>query len=138
MYILLFWAITNVVLGMVLARFAKGAWRHFGVFSAGWNVVNLALALSAVVNTTLLVGFRAQAEEAFFLQGLFAVNAGLDVAYITAGFWLWDRSRWVERNRERNRGYGWALWLQGGFLLVFDSAMWYHTHQGFHALFMQQ
>jgi hypothetical protein len=55
------------------------------------------------------------------------LNAGLDVAYIATGFYLKERSK-NSSSSERLRGYGNSLLLQGGFLLMFDVAL-YFIHQ---------
>jgi hypothetical protein len=68
--------------------------------------------------------------NSFFTQQLslettFLLNAGLDVAYVTAGFWLLARAAVPGTVRpERLLGFGRSLRVQGGFLLLFDVAMW--------------
>ena len=53
----------------------------------------------------------------------FLFNAALDVAYMTAGFWLIDASNYRADDADRFRGFGQSLILQGGFLFVFDLIM---------------
>lgn len=50
-----------------------------------------------------------------FLRNVLAINSGLDVAYIGSGLFLslWFASPLL-------RGFGWAVILQGAFLLAFD------------------
>jgi hypothetical protein len=133
LYYLLGWAIFNIVVGGVLAFAGKGAWKPFGIFSAGWNVVNLALAANGIHDATAAMTQHFTVLEAIrevaFLKTLFLINAGLDVAYITWGLWLRDKSTYTETKRERNLGWGWSLILQGGFLLVFDSVMGWLNHE---------
>jgi hypothetical protein len=62
------------------------------------------------------------------LQNILLLNAGLDVAYIATGFYLKERSK-NSSSSERLTGYGNSLLLQGGFLLLFDVAL-YFIHQG--------
>ncbi len=47
------------------------------------------------------------------LRRVLLVNAGLDVGYLAVGAALVRRARW--------RGDGWAVLVQGGFLLVLDA-----------------
>ncbi len=96
-----------------------------------WNVVNLGIAafgyLNAVnsdpasmTNVEIIKDFNS-------LQNFLLLNAGLDVAYIATGFYLKERSK-NSSSSERLKGYGNSLLLQGGFLLVFDIAL-YFIHQ---------
>ena len=48
------------------------------------------------------------------LRRVLLVNAGLDVGYLAVGAALVRHGRW--------RGDGWAVVVQGAFLLVLDSA----------------
>jgi hypothetical protein len=61
-------------------------------------------------------------------QNIFLLNAGLDAAYIATGLYLRERSKNSPNHSNRLKGYGNSLFLQGGFLMVFDIAM-YFIHQ---------
>lgn len=95
--------------------------RDFGVQNAGWGVINAGIAVGAdrVRRRRLarLADPRAPdvlAREHRVLRRLLVVNAGLDVGYVACGL-AWYRSR------DRSRGHGAAVLVQGAFLLAFDS-----------------
>lgn len=58
------------------------------------------------------------------LQSFLLLNAGLDVAYIATGFYLKERSK-NSSNSKRLMRYCNRLLLQGGFLLIFDIAVYF-------------
>jgi hypothetical protein len=57
-------------------------------------------------------------------QSFLLLNAGLDVAYMSFGLYLRERSK-TSSSADRLRGYGNSLLLQGGFLLVFDLVLYF-------------
>ena len=57
---------------------------------------------------------------------IFQVNAVLDLGYLLVGWWLAARAARPNLRPfapARLLGYGRSLWVQGGFLLVFDALM---------------
>ncbi|MEL6545149.1 MAG: hypothetical protein AAFQ82_11025, partial [Myxococcota bacterium] len=109
----------------------RGRARYFHQMNAMWNVVNAGIA------TAGLLGLRGELgqsvaplqalEEAVGFEQILLFNAGLDVAYIVAGAYLYERGR--GRDSPRLQGYGTSLWVQGGFLLAFDLAVFALTQQ---------
>lgn len=125
------WAAGNILSGTYGNFNAKGEAKYFHQFNAMWNVVNLGIATfgyfnavssdpSSMSNLELLKDYNS-------LQSFLLLNTGLDVAYIMTGFYLKEKSK-NSSSAERLRGYGNSLLLQGGFLLVFDIAL-YFIHQ---------
>ena len=55
------------------------------------------------------------------MEKILLFNAGLDIGYIGAGFYLAERSKSTVNKPNRLKGFGQSLILQGSFLLVFDS-----------------
>ncbi|MFN7017747.1 MAG: DUF6992 family protein [Fimbriimonadales bacterium] len=117
---LLFWA--GLCLGIALPMlFSSREWvRAFGGMTAGWSVVNALIALLALLGIRRK---RAQnADEATTRQWmhqlvrLLWINVGLDVLYIIVGIGL---TAWSRESRMLN-AFGWAVIIQGAFLLVFD------------------
>ena len=51
-------------------------------------------------------------------------NAALDLGYMVGGVYLMERSKNSEQS-ERLKGFGQAVIVNGGFLLIFDSIMYY-------------
>ena len=125
------WAAGNILLGTYGSIKAKGEAKYFHQFNAMWNVVNLGIAAfgyfnavnsdpASMTNVEIIKDFNS-------LQNFLLLNAGLDVAYISVGFYLKERAK-NSSSSERLRGYGNSLLLQGGFLLAFDVAMFF-IHQ---------
>lgn len=127
------WAAGNI--GLSGARYfaTEGREKYFHQMNVGWGVINLALAGSALLATrhpNLTPNDRASTVRSQLrTEKLYLLNAGLDVAYVTAGFYLKERARSrAGENKSRLTGYGQSLLLQGGFLLAFDGLM-YAAHQ---------
>ena len=101
------WAAGSVAAGAVLV--ASPARRGFGRQTLVWGLVDGAIAA---------VGSRRRAArgptDPARLRRVLLLNAGLDVGYLAAGAALVRRTRW--------RGDGWAVLVQGAFLLVLDTA----------------
>jgi hypothetical protein len=125
------WAAGNILAGTYGNFKAKGEAKYFHQFNAMWNIVNLGIATfgyfnainsnpSSMANLEILNDYNS-------LQSFLLLNAGLDAAYIMTGFYLKERAK-NSPSSERLKGYGNSLLLQGGFLLVFDVAL-YFIHQ---------
>jgi len=125
------WAAGNILAGTYGNFKASGEAKYFHQFNAMWNVVNLGIAAfgyfnavnsdpSSMTNLEIIKDFNS-------MQNFLLLNAGLDAAYIMTGFYLKERSK-NSSSAERLRGYGNSLLLQGGFLLVFDVALFF-IHQ---------
>ena len=119
------WSAANLVggtTGYVLADDPQ--WRNFHGTNAAWNVVNGAIvAAGALGLNRRRDGFEtpeALAKHQRGLQTSLAINIGLDVAYVGTGAALMALG--ASNERDDLRGMGQSLILQGGFLLVFDSA----------------
>lgn len=121
MYQLLFWAGLCLGVGLSMMLSTREWVRSFGGMTAAWAAVNLLIALFA------LRGVRRKAKQsadvatvqqwARQLVRLLWINVGLDCIYILAGAGL---IVWEPTNRMLN-GFGWAVVIQGAFLLVFDA-----------------
>ncbi|HMM11948.1 MAG TPA: hypothetical protein PKE03_07640 [Bacteroidales bacterium] len=133
MYVLGSWAIANMAIGAVGMARTEGSAKHFHQMNLAWNVVNLGIAGYALWNFSQQdissTPFPELADEHLRIKRLYLINAGLDVFYVAAGAYLWHRSAKAEKRPELLRGFGRAVVLQGGFLLVFDAAM-YLLQQG--------
>ena len=125
------WAAGNIFAGTYGNFKSSGEAKYFHQFNAMWNVINLGIATfgyfnavnsdpSSMTNLQIIKDFNS-------LQNLLLLNAGLDAVYIATGFYLKERAK-ISSSSERLRGYGNSLLLQGGFLLLFDVAL-YFVHQ---------
>ena len=130
------WAVGNILTGAYGNFTTTGQARYFHQMNAMWNVVNLGIATFGYVNALnadpYSMGLSQVVGEYTTLQNILLLNAGLDVAYMTAGFFLRERSKTASK-AEMLKGYGNGLILQGAFLFVFDIAL-YFIHRN-HASF---
>jgi hypothetical protein len=104
--------------------------RAAGFMTLGFGAVNLALAVPWVLRAGRVADARADetdlgarlrlARAAHGSAAVFALNVGLDVAYVTAGAVAWA----LAGGDERLRGGGVAVLAQGVFLLGFDVWGW--------------
>lgn len=125
------WAVGNILLGTYGNFKTKNETKYFHQFNAIWNTVNLGIAIFGYLNAvnsnpndmTNLEILRDYSS----LQNFLLLNTGLDVAYIMTGLYLKEKSKNSVKT-EMLRGYGNSLLLQGGFLLLFDVAL-YFIHQ---------
>jgi hypothetical protein len=118
---LLFWAALSCGAGLSMTLSTREWVRAFGGMTVAWAVINALIALFA------LRGVRRKAQQhadAPTQQGwmrqlvrLLWVNAALDGVYIAVGVGL---TQWDPANRMLH-GFGWAVIVQGAFLLVFDA-----------------
>lgn len=128
------WALLNLVVsGYHVARTDnRTEAHHFHLMNVGWNMVNALLAVwgilrahpNQVAGLTLNESLSAQA----WFENILLLNAALDVGYVLLGSWLRRRAATAERPA-RLLGYGKSIWLQGGFLLLFDLSFYFTYHQ---------
>ena len=118
------WAVGNIGLGLALRSATTGETRRFHEMNAIWNTVNLGIAGFSLLSAMggdgeALTAFESLRENGKF-QKILLFNAGLDLAYVAGGAYLIERSRRPDADRDRLRGYGKSVILQGGFLFAFD------------------
>jgi hypothetical protein len=132
MVILGSWAVLNLVSSPILAARTSGPTKYFHQMNGFWNTVNLGLAgfsLLSIARQNMDPTFNELLSEQLKLEKLLLFNAGLDIAYVAAGFYLRERSKNVVNNRDRFLGFGNSLLLQGGFLFLFDVGFYLAVHQ---------
>ena len=129
--VLTVWAVGNLFVSGYLAPRTdrRTAAFYFHGMNAAWGAINAALAAWGVLHLHRHVPVGLTLTEAlatqFSLEKTFLFNAGLDVAYVVAGLWLVARAAAPDAAKPtRELGFGQSLWVQGGFLLVFDGVMW--------------
>ena len=127
MSVLAGWSVANFGVGGVgWATTDNPQWRAFHQANIGWNTVNLALAVPGLVGairedtSSMTLGKSIQISQRHKI--MFAFNAGLDVGYIVMGAWMMERGE--NRSDPRFIGFGRSMIIQGGYLLVFDLALW--------------
>lgn len=127
------WALLNLIGSGYLVRQAdrRYAAYYFHGMNVGWGAINAALACWGILQLHFRVPAGLGVAEVFrtqlFYENLFLLNAGLDVAYVMTGYYLRAQASTAQQP-ERLLGFGRALWVQGGFLLVLDTVMWIVLH----------
>lgn len=128
------WSAANFVVSGVGWATTDGSTRYFHRANVTWNFVNVAIAVPGLVRSyrkssegfSLYQTYKEQrkTESAYLINGIF------DASYIGVGLFLRERSKTVSKNADITRGWGNALLLQGGFLLLTDIVMysWQSSH----------
>lgn len=119
------WALANMTVGTIGYYTSSGESRYFHQMNAGWNIVNLGLAISGYLGAKKEAKQTFTHKEIFFKQQktehLFLFNNALNFTYITAGLLLMERAKNDANNFHRFQGFGSSLIVQGSFLLAFDT-----------------
>jgi hypothetical protein len=117
------WSVANLGISAALLLAEEGN-RGFHEMNAAWSGVNLLLAGGALWATSRSRRPETLAQEISAqhrLEKTLLLNAGLDVGYLGAGALMTILGR--EQDDTRLQGWGSAVMLQGGFLLVFDLVL---------------
>ncbi|MEK6481440.1 hypothetical protein WJR50_28110 [Catalinimonas sp. 4WD22] len=123
------WAISNIAVNGLLMTKASGSRYYFYQMNTFWNIVNLGLAGFGYYNSLQIapetLTLSTSTDEFYGFQKTLLLNAGLDVAYLAGGIYLLEKAKNNKKNSERFTGYGRGLILQGAFLLVFDTVLYF-------------
>ena len=121
------WSATNIIASAFASKTSNQQVHYFHNMNMMWNGVNLILAtvgyIGATKETTNNLTLSNVLNHQNKTEKLFLFNTGLDVAYVTAGFYLKERGK-TNINPAKLKGYGDAVVMQGGFLLLFDAIMY--------------
>jgi len=80
-------------------------WRAFWFMNGIWGLIDGIIGWANLITNPATIGF---------LRNVLAINTGLDFVYILVGLILLTRAKPVLK------GFGFAILLQGLFLLIFD------------------
>lgn len=118
------WSAVNIGVSSVGWATTNNEAKYFHQMNVMWSGVNLALAIPGYFKARKTnpsnYNFAQTYHEQTKTEKFFLFNTGLDLAYITAGFYLKQRALTDLTNYHRFRGYGNSLIMQGGFLFLFD------------------
>ncbi len=132
MYVLGGWAVGNIAVRGILRGSTPGTSRYLDERNVFWNVVNLGLAAGGLYGSyttdPAMLGLWESYQEQQKLEKILLFNLALNFTYITAGGYMMERSKNTTNRPERLKGYGQSLLLQGGFLLLFDTAQYLLHH----------
>lgn len=121
------WSAANIIVSAFASKTDNQKVHYFHQMNVLWNSVNLVLAtagyIGATKETTNNITLSNVLNHQNKTEKLFLFNTGLDVAYVTGGFYLKERAN-SKINPAKLKGYGDAVIVQGGFLLLFDAIMY--------------
>ena len=120
------WSAANVIYGSIASSQTSGSTKYFHQMNALWNGITLGLSSAGYLLAKKETGlsYNETLKKQAGVEKLFLLNAGLDVAYITGGLYLKERSKNSINNRDKLKGYGESVMLQGSALLFFDVIMY--------------
>jgi hypothetical protein len=118
------WSAANMIGSAFATKTHNQEMRYFHQMNVQWNGINLLIASLGywgaskknAGNTTTLASVLQHQNE---VEKTYLLNLGLDVAYVTGGLYLTEKSK-TNSNPARFKGYGNAIMVQGGFLLLYD------------------
>lgn len=119
MTVLSTWAASNIIIGAT--QIGSDHW-YYHRTNMLWNTVNLGLGIVGLYQSSNLKRIKDVNElvkRQRKLERTFIINSGLDLLYMTGGMVLKGN-----RNQELAQT-GSSLLLQGGFLLLFDTIMYF-------------
>lgn len=122
------WAVGNIAYGTIANFQTTGEAKYFHQMNAIWNVVNLGIGIPGIIGAykdRSQMTFEELYKTQKRMETIYLFNAGLDVAYITAG--VASRlyaNQLTGTNYYRFKGYGSSLIMQGGYLFLHDLAMY--------------
>ncbi|MBO6792609.1 MAG: hypothetical protein JJ895_01770 [Balneolaceae bacterium] len=119
------WAGLNLLSGLGGNFYFNNESKYFFQMNAAWNVVNLGIAaigFSGIPELSSQLSNQEMLGEMQNFDKILLINAGLDLLYIGTGSYLLNRG--LKKNNHRFIGYGRSVILQGGFLLLFDLALY--------------
>lgn len=122
------WAVANIGVGTVGYFTTSGELKYFHGMNALWNLTNLGIAIPGYL------GSRPSKDDIPSLYELtqsqkttettYMVNAGIDVGYIMGGLYMNELAKNVDQYNNLLSGFGKAIIVQGGYLLIFDGIMY--------------
>ena len=129
------WATTNLVVSGIGWNQAKSTEStYFHQMNLMWNLVNIGLAIPGYVKANRArtdLTYEETLREQKKTEKIFLINTCVDVAYVSSGWLLLNKSKESGPFEQRQSGYGKSLFLQGGFLFLFDlTAYFVHTSHG--------
>ena len=132
MYTLGTWATGNIIIGTAGNFTTTGESKYFHQMNAGWNFINLGIAISGYISANREDINKLSISESIKKQrqtsNAFLFNSALNLSYITAGLYLKERANNLTDNSLRLKGYGNSFIMQGAFLLIFDLSNFF-IHQ---------
>jgi hypothetical protein len=127
MLILGSWALGNIAVSSFKLSSSSPETQAYHQMNMGWNAVNLIIAGFGYYSSTHASAELSLAGTILEQNGISKVllfNSALDIGYMIGGAYLMERSKTSDQET-RLKGFGKAVIVNGAFLLVFDSIMYY-------------
>lgn len=126
------WGLANSISGGIGMLQSDGVLKSFHQMNLGWGVVNTGIAAIGYYGARQLnlddpVIFSLYNHNVSLSKTLL-FNAGLDVGYIGFGLYLRERSNNAVKNKDRLKGFGNSIMVQGAFLFAFDLTTYYFNN----------
>ena len=124
------WSAANLIFSGASAGSAEGSNKYFHQMNTIWGGINITLAAIGYLGAKNQDGlsFAKSLQKQSSLEKTFLFNTGLDIAYIAGGFYLKEKAYNDLKNKDRYKGFGNSIVLQGSALFLFDGIM-YLLHQ---------
>ena len=121
-------AVANIASGFAIANNTNGETKYFWRMNAYWNFFNLGLAGINLLQSHKMFAKKYSFTENYkaqqTIEKIYAINLGLDAAYITAGVLLRSKGKIATgKSKDQLKGYGSSIILQGALLGVMDLVM---------------
>ena len=121
-------AVANIASGFVIANNTNGEAKYFWRMNAYWNFFNLGLAGINLLQTHKMFARKYSFTENYkaqqTMEKIYAINLGLDAAYITAAVLLRSKGKIATgKSKDQLKGYGSSIILQGALLGAMDLVM---------------
>jgi hypothetical protein len=123
--ILAWWSILNGAGGLIALFILRGCDYYFWMMNGVWGVINFAVAIVFFFHTLYRKSRKDSAYKRLavhsHVEKMMFLNIGLNAAYVFVGFWLREHS-FICPTSYPNLwlGFGWAIVMQGLFLLIQD------------------
>jgi hypothetical protein len=134
--ILVWWSIFNCVGGLIAMFMLTRSAYYFWLMSGVWGMIDFAVAVGFFYHTIYRKFRKGSIYECLEVQShvekMLFLNIGLDVAYVFVGFGLREHSFICDLPYTNLWfGFGWAIVMQGLFLLIQDMMFLYLHHRNF-------
>ncbi len=118
------WSAANIIGSAFATKTTNEEMRYFHQMNVQWNGVNLLIAGLGYIGASKQHKGKVATLASILnhqngVEKTYLFNLGLDVAYVTGGLYLTEKSK-NNSNPPRLKGYGNAIMVQGGFLLLYD------------------
>ncbi len=121
------WSIVNIGSGIggsiATDNTVNKSFHQMNVLWGGVNFILAGVGYIGARNDNKQYGLEETFQAQHLSEKTYLFNAGLDLLYVTAGFYLKERGINSIKNADKLKGFGNSLIMQGAALAIFDSGM---------------